>query len=134
MLPATRITKRSPSPWSKTISTGTRESEHPRMAANGSCPAVSSARRRGLMRDSELRVSSTKRRLPSRRRCRASRAGIIVLGLDRVADWERAFWGYPAARGNRRKITHSLSVPLYVERPGDVQDIDTQGDSHDQDH
>src|SRR5882757_9881697 len=77
MLPATRNTNRSPSPWSKMISTGTRESEHPRIVANGSWPPVSSARRRGLMTDSELRFSSTKRRLPARRRCKASRAGII---------------------------------------------------------
>ena len=36
MLPATRMTNRSPSPWSKTISAGTRESEQPRMIAKGS--------------------------------------------------------------------------------------------------
>jgi hypothetical protein len=45
MLPATRMTKRSPNPWSKTSSAGTRESEHPRMIAKGSCPATSAARR-----------------------------------------------------------------------------------------
>ena len=45
MLPATRMTNRSPSPWSKTISAGTRESEQPRIMANGSWPAATSARR-----------------------------------------------------------------------------------------
>jgi hypothetical protein len=40
MFPATRMTKRSPKPWSKTISAGTRESEHPRMMANGSWPSA----------------------------------------------------------------------------------------------
>ena len=35
MLPATRITNRSPSPWSNTSSAGTRASEQPRMIANG---------------------------------------------------------------------------------------------------
>mmetsp|Transcript_49155 Transcript_49155/g.149641 ORF Transcript_49155/g.149641 Transcript_49155/m.149641 type:complete len:256 (-) Transcript_49155:12-779(-) len=36
-LPATRMTKMSPSPWSKTISTGTRESEQPSTATAGNC-------------------------------------------------------------------------------------------------
>jgi hypothetical protein len=43
--PSTRMTKRSPKPWSKTNSAGTRESEQPRTIANGSCPATSAARR-----------------------------------------------------------------------------------------
>ena len=34
-LPATRMTKRSPSPWSNTSSAGARESEQPRTTANG---------------------------------------------------------------------------------------------------
>ena len=38
ILPATRITKRSPSPWSKTISGGTRESEQQTTIAKGFCP------------------------------------------------------------------------------------------------
>ena len=50
MLPATRMTNRSPSPWSKTISAGTRESEQPRMMANGSCSAATSLRRAWLAR------------------------------------------------------------------------------------
>ncbi len=37
MLPATRMTNRSPSPWSKTNSAGARESEQPRITANGRC-------------------------------------------------------------------------------------------------
>ena len=36
--PATRMTKRSPSPWSKINSAGTRESEQPRTIAKGACP------------------------------------------------------------------------------------------------
>jgi hypothetical protein len=44
MLPATRMTNRSPNPWSNTNSAGTRESEQPRMMANGSCPSTSAAR------------------------------------------------------------------------------------------
>src|SRR4051812_17495597 len=42
--PAVRTTKTSPSPWSKMISAATRESEHPKMTANGCCAALSSAR------------------------------------------------------------------------------------------
>ena len=45
MLPATRMTKRSPRPWSNTISAGTRESEQPRMTANGSWLGAVSSRR-----------------------------------------------------------------------------------------
>ena len=37
MLPATRVTNRWPIVWSKTISTGTRESAHDKTAAKGSC-------------------------------------------------------------------------------------------------
>ena len=40
MFPATRTTNRSPKPWSKRISTGVRESEQPRMIANGRCACV----------------------------------------------------------------------------------------------
>src|SRR5262245_31312315 len=76
-LPATRMTNRSPSPWSNTISAGTRESEQPRMMAEGSWPATSSARRIRLERPSTLVVPETKRRLPSCRRCSASRAGTV---------------------------------------------------------
>src|SRR5882672_788975 len=82
MLPATRITKRSPSPWSNTISAGTRESEQPRMMANGSWPAATCVRRRPV-RVSEPRVSDMKRRLPSRRRSSASRGGIIEASFCR---------------------------------------------------
>ncbi len=35
--PAIRVTNRSPKPWSKTISIGTRESAQPKKAANGVC-------------------------------------------------------------------------------------------------
>src|SRR5437762_9379919 len=68
MLPATRITKRSPKPWPKTSSAGTRESEQPRMIANGSWPALGPS--------AGLATRWTKRRLPSRRRASASGAGI----------------------------------------------------------
>jgi len=43
-LPAMRITKRSPSPWSKTVSTGTRESEQPSTTAKGFWPDTASLR------------------------------------------------------------------------------------------
>src|SRR5262249_1961687 len=75
-LPATRITKRSPSPWSNTISAGTRESEQPSTIANGSWPVTSSARRVRLDTPSAFRTPEAKRRLPSRSRWRASRAVI----------------------------------------------------------
>ena len=39
IFPATRITNRSPRPWSKTISAGTRASEQPSMMAKGACAA-----------------------------------------------------------------------------------------------
>src|SRR5258706_15523609 len=77
MFPATRITNRSPRPWAKTVWTGTRESEAPRMAANGCWPAVSSRRRVWLVGVSRPRTSDTKRWFPSRSRWRASRAGIM---------------------------------------------------------
>src|SRR6266850_645564 len=70
MLPATRMTKRSPNPCPKTSSAGTRESEQPRTMAKGCCPA--------LGRPVGPATLSTKRRLPSRRRARASWAGIMV--------------------------------------------------------
>jgi len=41
MLPATRITNRSPNPWSKTSSGGTLESLHARIVANGCCDPFS---------------------------------------------------------------------------------------------
>jgi hypothetical protein len=63
--PATRMTNRSPRPWSNTISAGTRESEQPRMMAKGSWPATSSARRIRLEVSSALRVPETKRSFPS---------------------------------------------------------------------
>ena len=55
MLPATRMTNRSPSPWSNTISAGTRESEQPSTIANGDCTARS-ARRPWLSIESTLRT------------------------------------------------------------------------------
>src|SRR5262245_26741450 len=73
MLPATRITNRSPRPWSNTSSAGTRASEQPSTIANGSCACVSAGRRAVL---SPCRLA-TKRRLPARRRSRASLAGSI---------------------------------------------------------
>ena len=59
MLPATRITNRSPRPWSKTSSTGTRESEQPRITANGFWPATNSLRRVWLVSVSRLRTPAT---------------------------------------------------------------------------
>src|SRR5262245_28461172 len=77
MFPATRMTNKSPRPWLKTISAGTRESEQPRIMANGSCPAVNSLRRAGFVSVLRIRPSEAKRRFPSRRRSSASRAEII---------------------------------------------------------
>jgi len=97
MFPATRMTNRSPKPWSKTISTGTRESEHPRIAANGFWPAASSLRSAWLGCVAPLRTSDAKRRFPSRSRSSAARAGIMddpVLSRRRPADEEA---GCPAA-------------------------------------
>src|SRR4051794_36859492 len=80
MLPATRMTKRSPSPWSKMISAGTRESEQPRMMAMGDWLAAATwTRRASPVPASPRRAFSAKRRLPSRRRLSASQAGIICL-------------------------------------------------------
>src|SRR5262249_49919003 len=108
-----------PNPWSKTISTGTRESEHPRIAANGSWPAVSSARRRGVIMDSELRLFSTNRRLPSRRRCRASRAGIIELLFLNETD---IVAGFPTG-GQQKKITGGVSVRWALARLQAREDV-----------
>mmetsp|Transcript_57809 Transcript_57809/g.126677 ORF Transcript_57809/g.126677 Transcript_57809/m.126677 type:complete len:221 (+) Transcript_57809:622-1284(+) len=46
--PATRTTNMSPRPWSKTISTGTRESEHPKTAVNGNCFEINALRSKAL--------------------------------------------------------------------------------------
>lgn len=90
MFPATRMTNRSPRPWSKTISAGTRESEHPRMMANGSWPAANSMRRAWLVSVSRLRTPDTKRRFPSRRRSSASRAEMIdTIALVRLTRLHR---------------------------------------------
>src|SRR5437867_4254549 len=69
MLPATRMTNRSPKPCPKTSSAGTRESEQPSTMAKGCCPA--------LGRFVGPATLSTKRRFPSRRRASASCAGIM---------------------------------------------------------
>mmetsp|Transcript_37305 Transcript_37305/g.98327 ORF Transcript_37305/g.98327 Transcript_37305/m.98327 type:complete len:233 (+) Transcript_37305:414-1112(+) len=47
-LPATRITKMSPKPWSKMISVGTRESEQPRIATEGNCLEIKARRSKAL--------------------------------------------------------------------------------------
>src|SRR5215207_9455216 len=47
------------------------------MMANGSCTSVRAIRRLRLVRSSALRTSAKNRRLPSRRRARASLAGIM---------------------------------------------------------
>src|SRR5512135_3716062 len=72
MLPATRITNRSPSPWSNTISAGTRESEQPRMIANGRCSCDGTRRRLPSGAPPAPRDCATKRALPARRRSSAS--------------------------------------------------------------
>ena len=77
MLPATRITKRSPSPWSKISSAGTRASEQPRMMASGSCSDGSSGRLVWLTMVSGPRTFEANRALPFRRRSSASRPETI---------------------------------------------------------
>ena len=96
MFPATRMTNRSPTPWSNTISAGTRESEHPRTIAKGSCCFASSARREWLRSLARSPLLDAKRRLPSRRRSRASGAEIIAtsslsaeLLFGRTAEYSR---------------------------------------------
>src|ERR1700686_3805918 len=95
MLPATRMTKRSPKPWSKTISTGTRESEQPRMAANGSWLAANSRRRARPVIASRLPMSDTNRWLPSCKSASASRAKIIEASRC-VRAWRSLFGAAPA--------------------------------------
>src|SRR5262245_7114905 len=75
------------------ISTGARESEHPRMIANGSWRAMSSLRRAWLTNVSRLRTPSAKRRFPSLKRSSASSAAIIQL--------------HPC-RAKRPKLDHAL--------------------------
>src|SRR5262245_12244994 len=120
MLPATRMTKRSPRPWSKTISAGTRESEHPRMMAKGSWPAINSLRRVWLLSASVLTTSEAKRRFPSRNRWSACKAGIMRavgdLGSDNLleaavghalaADELAGF----AAHGGQARVGHDFLV------------------------
>src|SRR5688572_24830091 len=77
MLPATRMTKRSPSPWSKTISAGTRESEQPRTMAIGSWTWVNSIGRALTPYPWGSPRLVTNRWLPSRSLRSASRAEII---------------------------------------------------------
>jgi hypothetical protein len=79
MLPATRMTKRSPRPWSKTISAGTRESEQPRIIAKGSCCWMRAARRARFARDPIDATPATKRRLPSFNLRRASCGEIATM-------------------------------------------------------
>src|SRR6186713_109227 len=80
MFPATRITNRSPTPWSNTSSAGTRESEQPSTIANGNCLSTSEARR--MLNDpSTLRTSLAKRWFPSRSFSSASRAFSMMLSV-----------------------------------------------------
>jgi hypothetical protein len=80
MLPATRITNRSPSPQSKMISAGTRASEQPRMMANGSVALESFGRVAPCISASPVMLP-VKRRFPSLSRLNASRA--LSFGISR---------------------------------------------------
>mmetsp|Transcript_82937 Transcript_82937/g.213700 ORF Transcript_82937/g.213700 Transcript_82937/m.213700 type:complete len:211 (-) Transcript_82937:39-671(-) len=62
-LPATRTTKRSPRPWSKTISTGTRESAQARIAVCGNCLLISARRSKALF-SGRFALPIQKRALP----------------------------------------------------------------------
>src|SRR4051812_28160725 len=80
MLPATRMTNRSPNPWSKISSAGTRESEHPRTMANGCCPAAKAMRREAGSAGEAVDSFAMNRRLPAMRRDNASCADVIGVG------------------------------------------------------
>lgn len=77
MLPATRMTNIFPKPARSTISAGTRESEQPRMMANGAWPSASSSRCARLA-NGALSAPRMKRRLPACSRWSASRASIMA--------------------------------------------------------
>ncbi len=77
MFPATRITNRSPRPWSKIIYAGTLESEHPRMIANGSWTTANSRRRAWFVNVLKQETPDTNRWFPSCRILSASWANII---------------------------------------------------------
>src|SRR5436189_521119 len=80
-LPPTRTAKRSPIPWSKTISTGARESMQPSTAAKGNWPAAVATT---LADQSRRRVAfATKRALPAFRRSSAC-DGVIATCDSRV--------------------------------------------------
>src|SRR6478735_2230409 len=77
--PAVRTTKTSPRPTSKMISAASRESEQPKITANGFWVSTSDERREAFWfgcEDSPL----TKRSLPSRRR-RQARAGVRLVAM-----------------------------------------------------
>src|SRR5262249_15886778 len=86
-LPATRATNTSPMPTSRTVSTGTRESMHPRTTASGCCPAAvarmscAESRRRGSPR--------RKRSFPSFA-WRSTSAGVVACWLSRLT--VSSFW------------------------------------------
>mmetsp|Transcript_26458 Transcript_26458/g.66573 ORF Transcript_26458/g.66573 Transcript_26458/m.66573 type:complete len:203 (+) Transcript_26458:115-723(+) len=80
-LPATRTTNSFPKDWSNTISTGTRESEQPRMAAKGSCARMC-ARLSRIWLSSRLGLLLTKRALPSSNSRRASSGLVMVAGAS----------------------------------------------------
>src|SRR5262245_28560018 len=113
MFPATRITNKSPKLKSKTSSAGTRESEQPRMIANGSCPATSASRRALFERVAVSVWPATNRRLPSRRRASASMASII---MERSASfaWRRlpgrVVWNLLEVRARHESCIEVLRV------------------------
>src|SRR5262245_1000633 len=79
--PATRTMNRSPTPWSKISSGGTRESAQPTMMAPGRCPAASGRKSCGVRRG-PVASPFTNRWLPSRSFRRTSSAE----GLPEVGD------------------------------------------------
>src|SRR5713226_6550946 len=106
-LPATRTTKRSPTPWSKSISGGTRESAQPTITAMGCWPSArgrkSSGPRRGL-----TGAPFTNRSLPSRsRRSTSSGGGPAPPGPAACAAGRRARTS-PAARAVRRSTSRRV--------------------------
>src|SRR4029077_6582669 len=94
MCPATRMTNRSPNPWPKTSSAGTRESEQPRTIAKGCCPSASTSRRVGLRAGVAAAALATNALLPACNRSSASDA--LIIGGE--AAW-RALHRGPARLG-----------------------------------
>mmetsp|Transcript_16696 Transcript_16696/g.48467 ORF Transcript_16696/g.48467 Transcript_16696/m.48467 type:complete len:283 (-) Transcript_16696:6-854(-) len=88
-LPATRTTKRSPKPWSKIISVGTRESEQPKIATEGNCFVIRVRRWKAL---ASGRVAAPVQNLafPRCKSCNTSRGVRAKARCCAPSAWSRA--------------------------------------------